>query len=114
MGLILSIYRSSFEDSLAYFKGKKELTLTKVVHYPYCEEPPKFDCNLFQPTENRPECVLVWRVINNRYSQFIRPAKPGQYSFGGSFAYTSDSRFSSLFNFYGAIPIHDREEFKGM
>jgi hypothetical protein len=28
-------------------------------------------------------------------------------AFGGSYAGSSDSRFSSLTNFYGAIPIHD-------
>lgn len=110
MGLILNVYRSDFVDSLAYFKDKKMLTLTEIIEYPYCETPPEFDCNVFEPTENRPECVLVWRVNKYRSNPFIRPVNPGQYSFGGSFAYTSDSRFSSLFSFYGAIPIHDRIE----
>jgi hypothetical protein len=41
---------------------------------------------------------------------------PGWFMFGGNFASTSDSRFSAKAeallgaHFYGAIPIHDRQE----
>jgi hypothetical protein len=32
------------------------------------------------------------------------------YMFGGSFIFTSDSRFRQAIDFYGAVPLHDRRE----
>lgn len=67
--------------------------------------------------DNPPEnlVVLVKRELFGGPCHYIRPYKdcPSNevgYMFGGSFAHTSDSRFSRMVGIYGAVPIHDRTE----
>lgn len=84
----------------------------------------------FEPTEKYPAAILTTNQVGN---PVIKPAeydkttyadgsaeinfsvKEGWFMMGGNFAYTSDSRFGKALrkmgaNFYGAIPIHDRQE----
>jgi hypothetical protein len=54
---------------------------------------------------------LVHRVIGGRDVYHLAPIDDnGQYSFGGSYASTCDSRFSEMHGVYGALAIHDRRE----
>jgi hypothetical protein len=54
---------------------------------------------------------IIHRVISGRDVYHLAPMDDkGQYSFGGSYASTCDSRFSELHGVYGALAIHDRKE----
>jgi len=54
---------------------------------------------------------LVHREIGCRDVYHVTPMDDeGQYMFGGSYAGTSDSRFSEMHGVYGALAIHDRKE----
>jgi len=54
---------------------------------------------------------LVHRMIGGRDIYHLAPMDDvGQYSFGGSYASTCDSRFSEMHGIYGALAIHDRRE----
>ena len=60
-------------------------------------------------------CKAVYRKIYNRDVYHIEPVnrntQGGWFTAGGSFAYSSDTRFSELVGGqYGAISIHDRLE----
>jgi hypothetical protein len=58
-------------------------------------------------------CVIIHRRINGRDVCHIEPVQgnDGGFSAGGSFGYTSDSRFSEMIGGqYGALSIHDRRE----
>ena len=66
---------------------------------------------------NPPENLVVffYREIFGEPAPYIRPyadPKPGNVGWmeGGAYAASSDSRFNCLFNFYGAIAVHDRQE----
>lgn len=76
----------------------------------------------FEPSHDRPAAILTTNQVGN---PVIKPARqdfgcpwveqPGWFMMGGNFAYTSDSRFGEALrkmgaDFYGAIPIHDRQE----
>lgn len=79
----------------------------------------------FDPSDDMPAAILAPNQVGN---PVIKPAfcamhKEGQpwevaqgwFMMGGNFAYTSDSRFNEAVtkycpNFYGAVPIHDRQE----
>ena len=75
-----------------------------------------------EPSFDIPAAILTTNSLGN---PIIRPARqdfgmpwtvhPGQFMMGGNYAATSDSRFSEAVrklspNFYGALPIHDRQE----
>ena len=99
MGLVISIFRDSYDSSANVFYSKRDITLTNV------EGP-------FQPNENAPAAKLTTNALGNfiivpddDYSE-----KEGPQMFGGTYGATSDSRFSSATKTYGAIPIHDRRE----
>ena len=70
---------------------------------------------LAPPTDETPAMELVEREgWSHPYLRpFLRPVKKrpgGFYSFGGNFAYSSDSRFEKLNPLGLPIPIHDRWE----
>ena len=98
MGLIVYIYRSNYDSTLNAFHGKERICVTNI------EGP-------FKPSEDCPEAELTTNALGN---PIIRPvfAEPmdGVVMNGGTFASTSDSRFSEAVGIYGAIPIHDRVE----
>jgi len=54
---------------------------------------------------------VIHREIGGRDVYHLEPVNgKGQYSFGGNYASTCDSRFSALHGIYGALAIHDRKE----
>lgn len=65
------------------------------------------------PPENL--VILVERILFGKLSNYIRPYeecpkdKVG-YMFGGSYAASSDHRFTEMSGIYGAVPVHDRTE----
>ena len=98
MGLIISIYRSDYDSSMNVFHNKKGICLTNV------EGP-------FEPSEDYPAGKIVFRDT----TPYIAPDddfadSQGVQMNGGTFGYTSDSRFSEAIKMYGALPIHDRRE----
>lgn len=99
MGLIVSIYRSDYDCELNYFYGKKSVTVINA------EGP-------FEPTEDRPAAKIISTLAG---SKIIVPAdeysdKDGVQMSGGTFGYSSDSRFTKTAGTYNAVPIHDRRE----
>ena len=70
--------------------------------------------------ENNPPENLVKMVERNMWGTtlyHIEPyAKPQHLGWmaGGNYAESSDSRFSDMINFYGAVSIHDRQETQEM
>lgn len=98
MGLIVSIYRSDYDSSMNVFHGTKGICLTNVA-------------GPFEPSEDYPAGKIVFRGT----TPYIAPDddftdSDGVQMNGGTFAYTSDSRFSEAIKMYGALPIHDRRE----
>lgn len=99
MGIIASIYRSDYDSAMNAFYGKSSITIINI------DGP-------FEPTDERPAAILV---DGPRGTKHIKPAddysdKDGVQMAGGTFANTSDSRFSEAVGFYGAVSIHDRRE----
>lgn len=111
MGMIVSVYRADRGDctngGMSAFATK--LCLVNV------DGP-------FEPSYDIPAAILT---TNNVGNPVIKPARqdvgcpwtvqPGWFMFGGNYAATSDSRFSEAVSklspdFYGALPIHDRQE----
>lgn len=71
------------------------------------------EVDLNNPPENL--VVVVKRNMFGKCSDYIEPyasLKKGcvGWMFGGSYAESSDSRFSEMVGFYGAVAIHDRQE----
>jgi hypothetical protein len=98
MGLIVNIYRSDYDCELNVFYGKKSVTVINV------DGP-------FEPTEDRPAAII--KDGYSAGSKIIVPAdeyKDGAQMSGGTFASSSDSRFSNAVGTYNAVPIHDRRE----
>ena len=98
MGLNVRIYRADYDSELNAFYGKKGICLTNVA-------------GPFNPTEDYPAGKIVFRDT----TPYIAPDddftdSDGVQMNGGTFAYTSDSRFSEAIKLYGALPIHDRRE----
>ena len=99
MGLNVRIYRSDYDSEMNVFYGKKGICLTNV------EGP-------FNPSEDYP----AGKVEMNRQGNLrIVPDddwtdKEGVQMDGGTFGYTSDSRFAEHIEGYFALPIHDRRE----
>jgi len=97
MGILVNIYRSEHRSELNKFHGKKALCVINL------DGP-------FTPDEDHPAARLV-----NRGQDFVvvPVGDPGKdrtpYMDGGSYAATSDSRWTSVAG-YSAIPVHDRSE----
>jgi hypothetical protein len=98
MGLIVSIYRSEYDCELNVFYGKTHVTVTNV------DGP-------FSPREDAPAGKLIqhagnWVLVpDDGYTEELGPQMAG-----GTYATTSDSRWSEKIGTYGATPIHDRRE----
>lgn len=67
---------------------------------------------VFTATEKEPAVEIGTVTFDGETTYHLRPyGEPGkQYMAGGTFVFTSDSRFRELFPFYGAVPLHDRHE----
>ncbi|QDG63684.1 hypothetical protein [Pseudarthrobacter sp. NIBRBAC000502771] len=71
---------------------------------------------VFEATEERPAVRLVKNEHFHRESVIhAEPVAPeGEsapwYMFGGTFIFSSDSRFRRAAGHYGAVPLHDRRE----
>jgi hypothetical protein len=99
MGLIVNIYRSDYDCELNVFYGKKSVTVINA------EGP-------FEPTEDRPAAIIKDGYTPG--SKIIVPVDEVPDNvfqmMGGTYANSSDSRFSEATGTYNAIPIHDRRE----
>jgi hypothetical protein len=110
MGLIVEIYRGSYNSSANVFKSVGELVITNL------EGP-------FEPSANRPAAIIeqgnLGTVIITPDMAFAQEngvtefdLSKGLLMFGGTYAATSDSRFHEKVRALGgkshvAIPIHD-------
>ena len=97
MGMLVSIYRSDYDSDLNVFKGKEYVVVTN------CDGP-------FKPNEAMPAARL--ELYGNGKGYYLVPDDDGfdgVQMYGGTFASTSDSRWSEKVG-YGAIAIHDRRE----
>ncbi|QSZ51469.1 hypothetical protein EU811_22190 [Arthrobacter sp. TS-15] len=71
---------------------------------------------VFEATEERPAVRLVKNESLHRETvTHAEPVAPDDetapwYMFGGTFIFSSDSRFRRAAGQYGAIPLHDRRE----
>ena len=99
MGLNVSIYRSDYDCELNYFYGKKSVTVINA------EGP-------FEPTEDSPAAIIKDGYTPG--SKIIVPAdEVPNYQVqmsGGTFGFSSDSRFREATGTYSALSIHDRRE----
>lgn len=136
-GLTMHVYRHGHTDfTLGGISATAEqLTITGMVgadtarDRPMMTPLPDGSC-VVAPTPARPEAWLYLRVIGGPVWAVI-PAMtetdlhyPGDYQrslsywlslfmFGGNYAATSDSRIGDITELYGALAIHDRNEFTG-
>lgn len=98
MGLLVNIYRSDYDSALNAFHGKKRIC---VVNIP----------GPFSPSEDMPAARLEKKGKNCVIIPEAEvPEGKTPYMSGGTFASSSDSRFSQATDMYAAIPIHDRCE----
>lgn len=120
MGLIVNVYRADRDDCSNGGISAKATALCVV----NIDGP-------FEPRHDMPAAILTTNQVGD---PVIKPAnydkqeyedgsietvfseQPGWFMMGGNFAYSSDSRFGEALrkmgaNIYGAIPIHDRQEF---
>lgn len=99
MGLIVKLYRDSYRCDLNVFDKVEGVTVVNI------EGP-------FKPNEKYPAAVLTTNALGD---PIIAPEGPTPANcvpamFGGTYAATSDGRFSKAVGLYGAIPVHDRVE----
>lgn len=111
MGLIVNVYRSGNYDCT---NGGISATVDRV-----CVVNIK---GPFEPNENMPAAILTTNQVGNpvlKPAFYVSPrvyeVQNGWFMMGGNYAATSDSRFGEALramgvDFYGAIPIHDRQE----
>lgn len=98
MGLLVSIYRSDYDSSANVFYGMEKICVVNI------EGP-------FKPTDEMPAAVLDTNSVGQKIIRPFGEVPSGYYQMaGGTFASSSDSRFSEAIGLYGAIPIHDRRE----
>lgn len=95
-GFTVEIYRSNYDGNLNKFNGKKGLTLVG-------GGMPE----MYEPDENNPGIKLVTRNLFGKDYTHAEPIEPGNYAFGGSFVWTSDSRFRDVCPY--PVPLHDRQ-----
>lgn len=70
---------------------------------------------IFEPTNERPAVRIVRRENASGGIYHAEPLPTEDtpspwYMFGGTFIFSSDSRFRESIDFYGAVPLHDRRE----
>lgn len=130
-GLTVDVYRTATHGMNADFSlggvsaTHNELTITGVVESgtdrrPVFRELDSYS-QVFAVRDDKPEAWLYQRQIFDKSLWCVIPAMPADYlggiggwvsrlMFGGNYASTSDSRLSTLVDFYGALAIHDRCE----
>lgn len=110
MGLIVSVYRSAHGDSsnqgLCHHADDLCVVNVPGPFEPNDRTPPVL---LERGPLGNPIVVGAYRDADGRYLPTVAPGQHGP-MFGGSYAATSDSRWSRAVGFYGAVPIHDRWE----
>lgn len=94
-GLLLNIYSCGFSDSLSPMKEAKMCVLIG-----------ENIAKIFEPSTENPAVRIVKRVIFGKEYIHAEPYEKGNYSFGGRYIASSDSRFSEINNY--PIPLHDR------
>lgn len=95
-GLRVNIYRDNYNSPINVLEKAEAATL--------------IDDNLvelFEPSEGAPAIRLVRRNLWGGEYIHAEPMEDGLYAFGGSFIYSSDSRFREINNY--PIPLHDRD-----
>ena len=70
---------------------------------------------IFTATQERPAVQIIKRESASGTIYHAEPLptvdEPAPwYMFGGTFIFSSDSRFRDSIDFYGAVPLHDRRE----
>jgi hypothetical protein len=70
---------------------------------------------VFEPTDERPAVHIIRRENASGTIYLAEPLPTEEepspwYMFGGTFIFSSDSRFRESIDFYGAVPLHDRRE----
>ncbi|GAA2132192.1 hypothetical protein GCM10009825_14260 [Arthrobacter humicola] len=70
---------------------------------------------IFEATAERPAVRIIRREHANGAIYHAEPLPTEDepsvwYMFGGTFIFSSDSRFRTGIDFYGAVPLHDRRE----
>lgn len=98
MGLVVNIYRSDYDSTLNAFHGKKRICLVNVPG-PFS---PSAEIPAARLEKRGKNCVIVPEAES--------PEGKTPYMCGGTFASSSDSRFSEATGMYAAVPIHDRCE----
>lgn len=95
-GLRVNIYRGNYNSPINALEEAEAATLidADVVE-------------LFEPSDGAPAIRLVRRNLWGEEYIHAEPMEKGSYAFGGSFIYSSDSRFREI-NKY-PIPLHDRD-----
>lgn len=68
-----------------------------------------------EPTDERPAVRIVKRENASGAIYHAEPLPSDElpapwYMFGGTFIFSSDTRFRNSVGFYGAVPLHDRRE----
>lgn len=95
-GFTASIYRDDYNCVINKMQGKKSVTIID-------NDLPK----MFEVSENYPAVRIVRRKLFGSEYIHMEPIELGSYAFGGSFVYSSDSRFSDISKY--PIPLHDRQ-----
>lgn len=113
-GLVLNLYRSEefgTNPNRNLLHGVHQVTLVGVRHDSGAVQPLPKSIRVLTPTQSRPAAVLHWRDIMGQRIPSIVPLAAVEedkwVAHGGSYAATSDSRFSALTKQYGAISVHD-------
>lgn len=126
MGLDVSIYRSDYDADINRFHGATRVCVVNVSG-PFEPVEEAFLNKIGRIVEVIPAAILVdgpnvggqsfkvlvpaeqdehgeWQPIETNTDEYAGP------SFGGTYASSSDSRWSRATGTYGAIPVHDRCE----
>jgi hypothetical protein len=106
-GIIALIYRDSLGIDFSNRGISAQVTEVTVIG-------PGLD-PIFTASEERPAVRLVAREVLDGVTVHAVPVIPqGEpapwFMFGGTFIFSSDSRFRSAAGHYGAVPLHDRAE----
>ena len=117
-GLYVNVYRAGDRAVQNVGGGKHEGIDPSVDHVLLLVEG-----GIYAPKPEEPVLVIVPRTIMGKHTPYATLAdwvanengnEPTQvlveHSFGGSYIGSSDSRVSNAIGFYGAMPVHDRNE----
>ncbi len=95
-GYTLEIYRSDYDCNINKMYGKKVVTLID----------PRSP-QIFEASEDAPPVKLLTKNVTGKEYLYALPIEGGNYAFGGTFIYTSDSRINAISKY--PIPLHDRQ-----